>query len=379
VLGNGEVLDLVPVILGGPVAGRVTTALGNEVPGAVVALNQGGGFVDVATTDSDGDYTTPFIPQSLYQVRVTPAGGGSEPGLHTGVAVGAGSVTQDFVLALTATDTDGVPDVVEDGAPAGCPDCLMGDGDGNGVLDSLEPNVTSLPNGVDAQYVTLAAPAGTELVAVEALAPFSLPVPPPSGSTMPVGIFDFTVTGVEEGGSVEVKIYLPAGTNVDAYFKFQDNAWQQFAGAVFSGNQITLTLVDNGAGDDNPTLGVIHDPSGPASVFDWFASPVNDLPVVNTLKAGAAVPVKFSLGGDRGLGILAAGYPKSATIACDSSAEFDGIETTVTAGSSGLQYDAALDQYTYVWKTDKAWAGTCRQLVLKLSDGTFHRANFKLT
>jgi hypothetical protein len=38
--------------------------------------------------------------------------------------------------------------------------------------------------------------------------------------------------------------------------------------------------------------------------------------------------------------------------------------------------DAASDQYTYVWKTLKGWASTCRQLVVKLTDGTSHRANF---
>jgi len=29
--------------------------------------------------------------------------------------------------------------------------------------------------------------------------------------------------------------------------------------------------------------------------------------------------------------------------------------------------------------SDHAWAGTCRQLVVKLDDGTSHRASFKLT
>jgi hypothetical protein len=32
-----------------------------------------------------------------------------------------------------------------------------------------------------------------------------------------------------------------------------------------------------------------------------------------------------------------------------------------------------------VWKTDKAWVGTCRVFVLGLNDGTLHRANFKFT
>jgi len=32
-----------------------------------------------------------------------------------------------------------------------------------------------------------------------------------------------------------------------------------------------------------------------------------------------------------------------------------------------------------VWKTEKGWANSCRQLVVKLNDGTIKRANFKFT
>ena len=113
--------------------------------------------------------------------------------------------------------------------------------------------------------------------------------------------------------------------------------------------------------------------------FSGFFQPVDNLPVFNTLKAGSAVAVKFSLSGDQGLDIFEAGYPKSQVIPCDSTAPVDGVEETVTAGSSSLSYDANSDQYNYVWKTDKAWAGTCRQLVVKLNDGTSHRANFQFT
>ena len=42
-----------------------------------------------------------------------------------------------------------------------------------------------------------------------------------------------------------------------------------------------------------------------------------------------------------------------------------------------LTYDASNDQYKYVWKTDKAWKGSCRQLVVKLADGTTHVAGFQ--
>jgi len=35
------------------------------------------------------------------------------------------------------------------------------------------------------------------------------------------------------------------------------------------------------------------------------------------------------------------------------------------------------DQYTYVWKTNKAWAGTCRELLVRFVDGTIHVARFQ--
>ncbi len=90
------------------------------------------------------------------------------------------------------------------------------------------------------------------------------------------------------------------------------------------------------------------------------------------------MPVKFSLGGNRGLAIFVKGYPASRPVDCDSAAP-TGLETTVSAGNSNLTYDAANDQYTYVWKTQPAWAGTCRQLVVALKDGSMNTALFKFT
>jgi len=114
-------------------------------------------------------------------------------------------------------------------------------------------------------------------------------------------------------------------------------------------------------------------------IFNWagFFQPVDNLPTLNSVKAGQAIPVKFSLGGNQGLSIFAPGSPASVQIACDSGAVLDDIETTVTAGGSSLSYSAGDDRYNYVWKTDKAWAGTCRQLIVTLTDGTTHVANFK--
>jgi len=76
----------------------------------------------------------------------------------------------------------------------------------------------------------------------------------------------------------------------------------------------------------------------------------------------------FSLAGDKGLSIFDTGYPKSQVVSCQSLAgkPTDALEST-TSTPAGLKYDASTDQYTYVWKTDKAWTGTCRQLVLKFA------------
>jgi hypothetical protein len=95
------------------------------------------------------------------------------------------------------------------------------------------------------------------------------------------------------------------------------------------------------------------------------------------MKAGAAVPAKFSLGGNLELDLFAPGYPKSEPIPCDATVLVDGVEETMTAGGSTLSYDAPSNTYEYVWKTEKGWSGTCRQLVLRFADGSTQRSNFK--
>lgn len=115
----------------------------------------------------------------------------------------------------------------------------------------------------------------------------------------------------------------------------------------------------------------------PAYAFSGFFRPVDNQPTVNAAKAGSAIPVIFGLGGDQSLNVFATGYPKSQSVACDSSAPVDGIEQTVSPGSATLTYDPLSGTYQYVWKTDKSWAGTCRQFVMQLRDGTVERATFK--
>ena len=156
---------------------------------------------------------------------------------------------------------------------------------------------------------------------------------------------------------------------------------------------LTSSIVVTGTVDTN-TVGfyaltyTVSDPSGHSDTevrtvevlpynFTGFFAPIDNLPTFNEMKAGQAAPVKFSLGGNQGLNIFAAGSPSSVQINCNSSAPISDVEETETAGGSSLTYDAATDRYKYVWKTENSWKNTCRQLTLTLKDGTVHMANFK--
>jgi hypothetical protein len=66
--------------------------------------------------------------------------------------------------------------------------------------------------------------------------------------------------------------------------------------------------------------GNVTNASVPYSVsfgFTGFFHPVDNGAVLNAAKAGSAIPLKFSLGGNFGLSVIVAGYPRSVTIACD--------------------------------------------------------------
>jgi hypothetical protein len=130
---------------------------------------------------------------------------------------------------------------------------------------------------------------------------------------------------------------------------------------------------DNCDSISNPAQADVDaDGAGDACDSAWFAfagfgSPVRGGGALNVAKAGSAVPVKFSLGGDRGSQVFEAGYPMlRKRSSCDASGA-DAPEGVAAATRSGLTYDAAADTYTYVWKTDKSAAG-CWSLHLSSGD-----------
>jgi hypothetical protein len=115
-----------------------------------------------------------------------------------------------------------------------------------------------------------------------------------------------------------------------------------------------------------------------AVVYDYggFYPPLDPAPAFNTAQAGKAIAVKFSLAGDQGLEILTEGFPTSQQ-ADPETLELLGEPTPAdTTGKRELTYDEKTGWYNYVWKTDKAWAGTSRVFILQLIDGTQHLVYF---
>lgn len=186
-----------------------------------------------------------------------------------------------------------------------------------------------------------------------------------------------TVTGVANGASYILGSVPAAGcSTTDALSGVATTASLSQSGGPVGAATATCSGASDIAGNFSTASTASY-----SVIYSWsgFLKPVDNLPTLNLVKAGSAIPVKFSLAGNQGLSIFMAGYPISQKISCDSVAAVDAIEETVNAGSSSLSYDATADQYNYVWKTDKSWGGTCRQLTVRLIDGTTYSAIFKFT
>lgn len=119
----------------------------------------------------------------------------------------------------------------------------------------------------------------------------------------------------------------------------------------------------------------------PVYGFEGFFAPIENLPVVNVGQAGRTFPVKWRLplcAGDyvRRLDVVTHNPLRYRQVACDGSSAEDPV-VGETAGNSGLRYDLDEEHYVFTWKTDKAFAGKCYELLLELDDGSTQIARFK--
>lgn len=141
------------------------------------------------------------------------------------------------------------------------------------------------------------------------------------------------------------------------------------SGSSFSVGTTTVNVTaTDGAGNVSTasfTVTVVYN-------FTGFGGRVQNPPGTNYLSAGNVVPIVFSLGGNKGLNIFAAGSPSSRQVGCPAGTPI-GVAVPAVF-SPGLSFQNG--QYTMYWQTNTAWAGTCRQFTVGLNDGTTRTLNF---
>lgn len=186
------------------------------------------------------------------------------------------TVTAEFVDITSDSDSDGVPEYLENGPGGNDPDY---DGNNDGIADSAQGHVTSCPTADGLQYATLAVADSYDLANVAAVNNPS-PDDAPADVSFAWGFFQFTVTGLTPGDPVDVQIHLPTGSTPESYYKYGPTAvdasshWYAFeydagsgVGAEYTANVITLHLKDGADGDDDLVQnGQITDVGAPGTV-----------------------------------------------------------------------------------------------------------------
>jgi len=154
--------------------------------------------------------------------------------------------------------------------------------DDEDLQDSAQVTITVNDNGIEGfpdDVLTMTCSTGKEigikvesdLVSITAVDPVTITDSSDKPDNLPYGLFDLRIKADAVGGTARVTFYLEskAGDN-DKWFKYKNSTgtWEDCnAYAVFNAakDQVTLTLVDGGDGDDGPADGWIVDPSGLSS------------------------------------------------------------------------------------------------------------------
>ena len=153
--------------------------------------------------------------------------------------------------------------------------------DESGLVDRQSVTVTILDNGIShfADEVTAVIsstgkPIGIEvidggsLVSLEVIDPDTIADDINRPESLPYGLIDFSLR-VEPGSTIEVNFVLPSplepSENVTWWKYVNGSGWVDYSASTTlnaARDVLTITLTDNGVGDDDSTPGVIRDPGG---------------------------------------------------------------------------------------------------------------------
>ena len=347
-----------------------------DVCGCVYLKNLATGELKLASQTDDG--TKPNFGQSLS----APAnGGGAVVFMSDSNNLDPGDTDRDFdvyrkVIAPPNPDAngDGIFDSLQpSGTPAGSfvdthvPPTTGSIVNGGG----LTVTVIDGPNPDDGVQITTSA--GTGSASFSVCGGFTLRVA--AGSTVVITCGSVTVKTIT--GSAE--IVLGGGVTVvsiaqNGIATVSDSGSGMYKVVNRGTTAITVT-VDGTTGTisagANATLATWH--------FVGFSQPVDNLPTLNKMKAGQAVPIKWRLLDRSNTPVtnLAAASITVTSLNCATGTTIDQIEETV-AGASGLQ-NLGSGYYQLNWKSPTTYANSCKTLHLNVGDGVTHDADFQFT
>ena len=252
---------------------------------------------------------------------VTVSGGGSsaivEGALGPGIALSEGDVLESATTGADGTAVFSLPDFTgnqtfELHPPANTP--LASTTISLAGVNEDQTRVIAYPYyarvtsaGTSAGTVEIASPPETTLSAVsdEQAKEAGLP----EGAVAVVGSVSYTVSGLTPGGSVNVTLQLPPGSEPTNVFKLINGSYVDVTSiATISGNTVTLHLTDGGLGDaDGTANGVIVDPVVPVHITKHaqtisFSSTAPAKPPIGSkytveATASSGLPVSFSIDG----------------------------------------------------------------------------------
>jgi hypothetical protein len=113
--------------------------------------------------------------------------------------------------------------------------------------------------------------------------------------------------------------------------------------------------------------------------LDGFYKPVAmGTTVVNTVKAGSTVPLKFNV--FKGGAAMASGIGATFTttkVGCETG-DVEDVVDFVTTGATSLRYDGVAGQWVQNWATPGSAKGACYRVTMRTADGSSIVADFKL-
>jgi len=279
------------------------------------------------------------------------------------------------------------------------------DTDGDGIDDSidLQPGTAStdfqdaattagtigaVPAGMTVMLTDATDPAGVHVVTSGATSgTLSIALTNPASPSTPCGTVELTSPADVELTCGSITVHVLAGSasirlsndttlvvSAGETAKISVSATGSFTVESVSGGDGKVTVVDDGIATD------VGPSAAPINLWDFvgFSSPVDNPPILNSVKPGSVVPLRWRLLGETGSPItnLASASVVIAVMSCPGSAPVDAIEELASTPSQLTNHGNGY--YSLNWKTEKSWSG-CVQMRLKLAgEGPIaHTANFK--